>query len=179
MIYDQFTRKRSSLSWPRKDLIGFNCRDHSAMVLQTFNPSKAMDGLNELEYINRFPLVIREIQRSKATLGKLFFGSFLLAAHLIRGSYIIIVVSHFFVKNKMTENRDIDFLGDHSLPGITCFHDPITPRKGDNILLRTFFQILIQVSLMDHCQSATGYFLSLDGHWPFFWVSSFKIIVDS
>ena len=98
MIYDQFTFKRSQLSLSRKDLIGFNCRDHSAMVLQVFNPSKAMNGLNELEYINRFPLVIREIQRSKATLSKLLFGSFLLAAHLIRGSYIIIVVSHFSSK---------------------------------------------------------------------------------
>ena len=97
------------------------------MVLQTFNPSKAMNGLNELEYINRFPLVIRQIIKIKATLANLLLISFLLAAHLIQGSYIIVEKTHFC--QKMIENGDIDFLGDHSLPGITCFHDPITPRK--------------------------------------------------
>ena len=110
-----------------KDLIEFNCRDHSAMVLQVFNPSKASDGLKELEYINGLPLLIRQIIRIKATLANLLFLAFLLAAHLIQGTYIIPDSRHF--RLKMTENRDIDFLGDHSLPGITCFPDPIAPRK--------------------------------------------------
>ena len=82
-----------------KDLIEFNCRDHSAMVLQVFNPSKASDGLKELEYINGLPLLIRQIIRIKATLANLLFVAFLLAAHLIQGTYIIPDSRHFCSKN--------------------------------------------------------------------------------
>ena len=107
-----------------KDTFNFNCRDFSAMTLSVIRPSKLEEGLQMLESINYWPLQIRYVIENRATLVSIIIfsmiGAFGSSFLLVHGEYKKNCSIHFSQK---MENRDIDFMIDNSLPGITCFHD--------------------------------------------------------
>lgn len=115
-------------------MIQFNCRDFSALTLSVIRPSKLEEALQMLESINYWPLQIRYVIENWATLASLaifsMIGAYGISFALIHGEYISEFSIHFF---KKMANRDIDFMLDNSLPGITCFHD-----SGDIIIITKF-----------------------------------------
>ena len=121
--YRKFIILRSIIARHFLDPIFFNCRDFNVLCLEVMKPSKMQQGLQALEDVNVYVLVIRSLIEHKATSFCLLTSGMILAYVadfiIIQCEYIYLSRNHFH--KKMTKIEDLDFLVDDSLPGMTCY----------------------------------------------------------